>query len=71
MLIHLELIPSGEFIMSEHGLLACTSRPAQGRGVVGHIEQDWIRVISGRCCRDEMERCTVVYDHCNKLEDVD
>ena len=56
---------------ADFGLLACTSRPAQGRGVVGHIEQNWIRVISGRCCRDEMERSTVVYDHCNKLKDVD
>ncbi len=32
---------------------------------------NWIWVISGRCCRDEMERSTVVYDHCNKLKDVD
>jgi len=34
---------------ADFGLLACTSRSAQGRGVVGHIEQNWIRVISGRC----------------------
>ncbi len=56
---------------ADFGLLACTSRPAQGRGVVGHIEQNWIRVISGQCCRAEMELCTVVYDHSDKLEDVD
>jgi len=51
--------------------LACTSRPAQGRCVIGHVEQNWIRIISGQHCRDKMERCTVVYDHGNKLKDVD
>ncbi len=38
---------------------------------IGHVEQNWIRIIGGRRCRDKMERRTVVYDHCNELKDVD
>ena len=57
--------------VADFGLLACTSRPAQGRCIIGHVEQNWIRIVGGRRCRDEMERCTVVYNHGNKLKDVD
>jgi hypothetical protein len=52
------------------GLLEGTSRPAQGWGIVGHIEQNRIWIIGRLCCCDNMEHCTVVYDNSNKLEDI-
>ena len=79
-LIHLEFIPSGELIMSEQKNRA-SRRPTfdflhapvvqlRADGLC-HVEQNWIWVISSGCCRDKMERCTIVYDHGNKLKDID
>ena len=49
-------------------LLAGTSCPAQGWGIAGHIEQNLLHVIGRCCCRNHMERRTVVYDNSNKLK---
>ncbi len=77
-LIHLELIPSGEFIMSEQKKRA-SRRPTLdfSHAPVVQLRAEAVlvtlsrTVISGRSCRDKMEHCTVVYDHSNKLKDVD
>jgi hypothetical protein len=56
--------------MANFSLLAGTSCPAQGRSVVGHIEQNRIGMIGYQFCRDEMECGAIVYNDSNKLKDI-
>jgi hypothetical protein len=75
-LIHLELILSGKLIMSEQKKRASmwpTLDFLQAPVIQLRAEalsQNRIWIIGCRCCHDDMEHCTVVYDNSNKLEDI-